>query len=122
MADRVGPLYAGSLLIITCTVLVSDVMVISATVSMNWTKGGEPLTKVSSGDSRVTEIKPSLLEGGNGYVGSLNFNPLLVGDSGEYSCSVVVSSPDPFIISVTVSNVTNITVQCKSLLICTTDM
>ena len=74
----------GSPQVINCTVsTVSGVE--SSSVIMSWTgPGGDPITT----DCRVT-ITPTTFNG-NSYISSLQFDYLIQGDEGNYTCNVMI--------------------------------
>ena len=106
-----GILYAGSVLILTCSIELSSLTNIDIAVSGTWRRSSEQL----SNDDRISISSPTQV-GASSYETVLQFNPLSqIQDSGVYTCVVVVA-PDPpseFIEDVTISASESITVQSR---------
>ena len=108
-------LVAGTLRNLTCTVSLSNVDDIIVMVDFTWSINTSPILS----SDRITTYLTSQSGNQSMYTSTLMFNPLNKNtDSGEYGCSVYVSSyhVDQFIIpSTNASNSTSIIVQCESL-------
>ena len=107
-------LVAGTLRNLTCTVSLSTVDDIIIVVDFTWSINMSP---ISSSD-RITTFLISQSGNQSVFTSTLMFNPLSSStDSGEYDCSVDVSSYDDdlFIEPTNASNSTSIIVQCELL-------
>ena len=104
---------AGTLRNLTSTVSLSNVDDITILVDFTWSINMSP---ISSSD-RITTYLTSQSGNQSVFTSTLIFNPLSSStDSGEYDCSVSVSSyhVDLFIEPTNASNSTSIIVQCES--------
>ena len=84
---------------------------VGVNVSADWSKSGSTLTsdsRVSVGEEAV-EVEPFL------YSTSLVFSSLdqTLGDTGEYTCTVTVSTGSPFNSPVTVNATTEVEIESK---------
>ena len=106
-------LVAGTLHNLTCIVSLSNADDIIVMVDFTWSINMSP---ISSSD-RITTYLTSQSGNQSMFTSTLMFNPLSSStDSGEYGCSVDVSSYDDdlFIEPTNASNSTSIIVQCES--------
>ena len=82
-ANHTSPLYAGTGLILTCTVSLHSSVDTNVSVSVTWT-GPRPIP-----GERYSVMEAS--GSGGTYTGSLTISPLAEGqDDGQYTCSVTV--------------------------------
>ena len=110
--NRGVALVAGTLCNLTCTVSLSTVDGITVMVDFIWSINMSPILSFD----RITMYLTSQSGNQSMFTSTLMFNPLNNTDSGEYGCSVYVSSyhVDLFIASTNASNSTSIFVQRKS--------
>ena len=85
----VAPVYAGSLLVLNCTIQLSSAVDTEVVVTSMWRKNGALLE--DSSQRRMSD--PIRMNTSNQYQAQLTFNPLLLnGDDGLYMCEVAVES------------------------------
>jgi len=108
-------LYAGSRLILTCTITLDSVLspvLGNLTVTSKWTKLGETLL---SGNN-ITVSNVSQQDSTTNYSSTVMFNTLQMSDTGNYTCEVTVAhimSPVRNVMNGINSSTTTIKVQSK---------
>ena len=98
-ANATGPIFAGTVLTLTCTVALDGVlsgMFNDPSVTTVWTQDGQ---EVSTG-SNIT-VSGATITVGTTYSSTLSFNTVHADDAGDYTCTATVS---PSVPSGTVTN------------------
>ena len=83
-----GPLYEGTSLTLTCNITLPDTVDSeNVTVDVQWTPVDYSDRVMISGVSSMTSP----------FISTLTLNPLIMSDSGQYSCEATATSPSQYI-------------------------
>ena len=86
-----GPLYEGISQTLTCSVTLPSKVDTDVTVTVDWT---HDFTPISSSDrvvvSPVSGVRPP-------FMSTLRLSPLIMTDTGQYSCQATATSSSPYI-------------------------
>ncbi len=106
-----GTTYAGSVLTLSCIIVLPSEIIDDLTVTSSWTVqgGGEVMD-----DSRVTVQPATRVSGTLVFLSTVQFNTLRTFDSDTYTCTIIVTpSPSLSLSEGQVSKATTITVVSK---------
>ena len=110
--DSTGIIYAGSVLTLTCHILLSDIptsLLGVVSVSATWFEAQDGTL---SNGNRIT-VNPAAPVTNIVYLSTLVFNTVRTGDMGTYTCQATVSHPSPFITDITTPQEVMISVASK---------